>query len=71
MNIMEHVSLLQVGTSGYIPRRDAPAIPTKLLMQNLSCLQEIQGWDKGQIQKEWQTNNWPNLRHTSWSSTNP
>ena len=45
--------------------------PTKLSTQNLSCLQEMQGWGMEQRLREWPTNNWPNLRPIPWASTNP
>ena len=43
---------------------------TKLSSPNLSCLQVMQAWGMEQRLGEWPTNNWPNLKPTSWVNIN-
>jgi hypothetical protein len=44
---------------------------TELLMQNLSCLLQMQKWGMEQRLMEWPRYNWLNLRPIPWASTNP
>lgn len=46
-------------------------LSTKLLAQNLSCLQEMQAQGLEPRLREWPSNNWPKLRPVQWASTNP
>jgi hypothetical protein len=65
----ENASCAQTEISVVI-NRDTNA-PTKLLIQILSYLQEMQGLGMEKRLREWPTNNQPNLRPFPWASNNP